>query len=139
MTQREIGVEEARKVLGNLVDDAALDGTTTYLTRRGRRFAAIVPLSLVKESTVFTVEIQAGSDESGWQALAPKENAVGDLLDTKATAEDVARWTATNQDVADGAGWRVCVWDGSDADTGLPPAAVVYARDTEAPVDPAEQ
>jgi hypothetical protein len=50
VNDRELGVEEARKVLGNLVDDAGLDGTVTYLTRRGRRFAAIVPLTLVTEA-----------------------------------------------------------------------------------------
>jgi prevent-host-death family protein len=43
VSEPEIGVEEARKKLGDLVDDAALDGAVTYLTRRGRRYAAIVP------------------------------------------------------------------------------------------------
>jgi antitoxin (DNA-binding transcriptional repressor) of toxin-antitoxin stability system len=52
MSDRETGVEEARKVLGKLVDDAALDGTVTYLTRRGRRHAAIVPLDRIKEPAV---------------------------------------------------------------------------------------
>jgi hypothetical protein len=53
---RETGIEEARKVLGPLADDAALDGTITYLTRRGRRFAAIVPLDRIKEPAMTTVQ-----------------------------------------------------------------------------------
>ena len=52
MSDRETGVEEARKVLGKLVDDAALEGEVTYLTRRGRRHAAIVPLDRIKEIAV---------------------------------------------------------------------------------------
>lgn len=54
---REIGVEEARKHLGDFVDDAAVDGTVTYLTRRGRRYAAIVPLSRIKEPAMHTVTL----------------------------------------------------------------------------------
>ncbi|HEY3683494.1 MAG TPA: hypothetical protein VGL93_10665 [Streptosporangiaceae bacterium] len=45
--EREISIDKARPELGRLVDDAAIDGTITYLTRRGRRFAALVPLALV--------------------------------------------------------------------------------------------
>lgn len=56
MSDRETGVEEARKILGKLVDDAALDGTVTYLTHRGRRHAAIVPLDRIKETAVLHTE-----------------------------------------------------------------------------------
>lgn len=44
MLPEEIGVEDARKILGTLVSKAAINGTTTYLTRRGVRVAAITPL-----------------------------------------------------------------------------------------------
>jgi antitoxin (DNA-binding transcriptional repressor) of toxin-antitoxin stability system len=67
---REIGVEAARKRLGPLVDDAAVDGTVTYLTRRGRRFAAIVPLDRVKETT--------GAGQSGDDA-GPAVEKLGDV------------------------------------------------------------
>lgn len=50
MSDREIGVEKARAKLGPLVDDAALDGQVTYLTKNGRRHAAIVPLAHLGES-----------------------------------------------------------------------------------------
>jgi prevent-host-death family protein len=43
-----MGVEQARPKLGALVDDAAVDGKVTYLTKNGRRFAALVPLDRVK-------------------------------------------------------------------------------------------
>jgi hypothetical protein len=63
MSENEIGVEAARGKLGDLVDSAALDGTVTYLTRRGRRYAAITPLHLVKESTVPSITFTARQRE----------------------------------------------------------------------------
>lgn len=50
MSEREIGIEEARKQLGPLAD-AARDGDTIYLTSHRRRVAAIVPLSQVTPKT----------------------------------------------------------------------------------------
>ena len=69
----------------------------------------------------YTVLVEAG-DEAGaqWQPLAPPKSAVGD------SAVEVARWTATNQDVVEGR-WRVRVWDGHHADTSADPAAEVYS------------
>ena len=59
----------------------------------------------------FTVLVEVGSaDGDEWQELAPPEITLGD------SATEVARWTATNQDVAQG-NWRVRVWDGGHADT----------------------
>jgi antitoxin Phd len=43
--EHEIAVSEARAHLAELVDDAEA-GTVTYLTRHGRRVAAIVPADL---------------------------------------------------------------------------------------------
>jgi prevent-host-death family protein len=56
----EIGIEAARAKLGDLAD-AALQGQTTYLTRRGRRVAAITP---VKETpmTTHTAAVATTSD-----------------------------------------------------------------------------
>jgi hypothetical protein len=74
----------------------------------------------------YTVEIQASdADRDIWQALHPAENGTGD------SAEEIARWTAGNQNVADGPNWRVCVWNGHDADTGTEPAHVLYAEDVQ--------
>ncbi len=70
----------------------------------------------------FTVLVEAG-DANGaeWQALAPPETTTGD------SAAEVARWTATNQDLIEGH-WRVRVWDGANADTSADPAAEVYSN-----------
>jgi hypothetical protein len=70
----------------------------------------------------YTVLVEAGNaDGTDWQALAPPQTTAGD------SAVEVARWTATNQDVAEGS-WRVRVWDGANADTGARPAAEVYSN-----------
>jgi hypothetical protein len=69
----------------------------------------------------YTVLVEAGgADSAEWRALAPPQTAVGD------SAAEVAQWTATNQDVAEGY-WRVRVWDGGNADTSVDPAAEVYS------------
>lgn len=39
-----MGIAEARKRLADLVHAAAVHGTVTYLTSRGRRVAVIAPL-----------------------------------------------------------------------------------------------
>lgn len=68
----------------------------------------------------FTVQIEATSDGTAWQAIAPSEIVEADLGET---AQDVAEWTASNQTEADGDGWRILVWDGTD--TSADPAAVL--------------
>jgi antitoxin (DNA-binding transcriptional repressor) of toxin-antitoxin stability system len=57
MTDHETGIEAARRDLGAIVDRAAIDGEVTYLTRRGRRFAAVAPLNRIKDE--FPVEREA--------------------------------------------------------------------------------
>ncbi len=62
MSDREIGVEQARKQLGPIVNDAAVDGTVTYLTLHGRRYAALVPLAEIETLAAFR-EVAGWSDE----------------------------------------------------------------------------
>lgn len=70
----------------------------------------------------YTVLIEAGdADGAKWQAVSPPQTTTGD------SAAEVARWTAVNQDVAEGH-WRVRVWDGRKADTSAGPAAEVYSN-----------
>jgi len=70
----------------------------------------------------YTVLVEAGNaDGADWQPLAPPTTTAGD------SAVEVARWTATNQDVVEGH-WRVRVWDGAGADTSADPAAEVYSN-----------
>lgn len=44
----EMPVSDARQHLSDVVNRAAYTGETTYITRRGRRLAAIVPLELLE-------------------------------------------------------------------------------------------
>lgn len=43
MTNREMGIEEARKSLGDLVLDAQRDGIATRITRKGKPAAILMP------------------------------------------------------------------------------------------------
>lgn len=71
MNEREIGVEEARKVLGDLADDAGLDGVLTYLTRHRRRVAAIVPLDRIAEESAVPELVMAHRGPDGRPAFQP--------------------------------------------------------------------
>jgi antitoxin (DNA-binding transcriptional repressor) of toxin-antitoxin stability system len=69
MTTRELGLREAREQLGPIANRANLAGEITYLTRNGKRIAAIVPLDRIKETAVtepthYTVTIDA--DTARW-------------------------------------------------------------------------
>jgi hypothetical protein len=81
--------------------------------------------------TDYTVEIQASAPEVDsfgettgfrWQALHP----AGTYLDGD-SPEKVARDVAVHQHLAEGPGWRVVVWDGANADTGVEPTFVLAA------------
>jgi antitoxin (DNA-binding transcriptional repressor) of toxin-antitoxin stability system len=48
MFTQEVGLREARDGLADLVSQAAVRGVTTYLTNRGRRVAAIVPVPVAE-------------------------------------------------------------------------------------------
>ena len=120
----DIGIEQARKNLGELANRAQLAGETTYLTRNGKRIAAVVPLERIMPTYTSVIE---ASNEAGdiWQAVAPAES----FTDEETDASEVAYWIASNQTVADGSKWRVRVWLGADADTATEPAAVCYGPD----------
>jgi prevent-host-death family protein len=47
---REVGIREARAILGDLVHEAAVNGHIAYLTNRGRRVAAVVPLAIAEQA-----------------------------------------------------------------------------------------
>jgi antitoxin (DNA-binding transcriptional repressor) of toxin-antitoxin stability system len=55
----EIGIEEARKSLGDIANRAALAGQITYLTRNGKRIAAIVPMERQYVTVTFASPEQA--------------------------------------------------------------------------------
>jgi prevent-host-death family protein len=47
MSEREIGMREGRAEFGELISRAEYGGEITYVTRHGRRVAAIVPLDRI--------------------------------------------------------------------------------------------
>ena len=49
--EREMGIQQARAILGDLTRDAAADGTITWLTSHRRRVAAIVPVHVADRGT----------------------------------------------------------------------------------------
>ncbi|MEW2393089.1 hypothetical protein AB0933_32485 [Streptomyces venezuelae] len=67
MKENELGIEEVRAQVGDLVDDAHYEGTVTHITRRGRRLASIVPVG-VKASSIPDTAIDAAFD-AAWPGL----------------------------------------------------------------------
>jgi prevent-host-death family protein len=56
VSENEIGLREGRAKFGDLVNRAEYAGETTYITRHGRRVAAIVPINrIAKEPVMRTV------------------------------------------------------------------------------------
>lgn len=58
---KEVGIEEARKNLGDLANLAFYAGETTYITRRGKRIAAIVPVDQAPNDPITSEEQDHGS------------------------------------------------------------------------------
>lgn len=75
MTENELGIEEVRAQIGDLVDDAHYEGTITHITRRGRRLASIVPAG-VKASSLPDAAVDAAFD-AAWPGL-PEGISVGE-------------------------------------------------------------
>lgn len=49
---KEMGIRDAREDFADLVNEAAVRNTITYLTNRGRRVAAVVPLDIAEAAEV---------------------------------------------------------------------------------------
>lgn len=54
MSRAQVGVEEARKVLGSIITAAARDGQVTVISKGGIPAAALVPLGLLRQITSMT-------------------------------------------------------------------------------------
>jgi antitoxin (DNA-binding transcriptional repressor) of toxin-antitoxin stability system len=127
----EIGIEQARKSLGDIANRAAIAGTITYLTRNGRRVAAVVPLERIvqtvaeaAENAYVVVVEAAGDDPAIWQAIEAAQVVHG--YPRHGSADDIAEWVFQNQTVATGPGAaRIRVWKGDDTD-------VVHSRPADA-------
>lgn len=75
MAENELGIEDVRAQLGDLVDDAHYEGTITHITRRGRRLASLVPAG-VKATSLPDEAIDAAFD-AAWPGL-PEGISVGE-------------------------------------------------------------
>lgn len=64
---QEMGIEEARKTLGAIADQAHDDGVITYLTRYGRSIAAVIPVGS-RASAIPDSAIDAAMD-AAWPGL----------------------------------------------------------------------
>lgn len=53
-TQAEIGVKDLRGQLADVLNDTAVYGHITYVTSRGRRIAAIVPVPVADQVATAT-------------------------------------------------------------------------------------
>jgi prevent-host-death family protein len=47
---KEVGLRQAREGFAEVVNEVVVRGTITYLTNRGRRIAAIVPLEVAERA-----------------------------------------------------------------------------------------
>ena len=86
VSENEIGLREGRAQFGELVSRAEYAGTITYITRHGRRVAAIVPLNVIKESAM-TITVTDLANETG--ATVEDVLALADQLTTLDSSEAV--------------------------------------------------
>jgi antitoxin (DNA-binding transcriptional repressor) of toxin-antitoxin stability system len=75
MEENELGIEEVRAQIGDLVDDAHYEGAVTHITRRGRRLASIVPAGM-KATSIPDAAIDAAVD-AAWPGL-PEGVSIGE-------------------------------------------------------------
>lgn len=47
---QQVSTRELRENLADVLNDAAVRGKITYVTNRGRRFAAVVPVEVAEEA-----------------------------------------------------------------------------------------
>lgn len=77
----DLGITEARDNLADIINKAAYTGSVTYISRRGRRLAAIVSAEdaerlergedayLARLASEALAEIEAGAPTIGWEQL----------------------------------------------------------------------
>jgi len=84
MIQREIGIEEARKTLGDIVASVRHTGQSVILTKNGKPAARIVPVEIV---TYYAVVVR------GEQPGSLGEDLAGSEVETDA---EIAEWAMAN-------------------------------------------
>ncbi|RSS43844.1 hypothetical protein [Streptomyces sp. WAC08241] len=68
-SHQEVGIETARPQLGDLANQAHYGGTISYLTRNGRRVAAIVPVG--SQASALPASIIDAAVQAAWPGLPP--------------------------------------------------------------------
>lgn len=63
VSENEIGLREGRAKFGDLVNRAEYAGEITYITRHGRRVAAIVPINAIPQEQAMTVTLYETNSE----------------------------------------------------------------------------
>jgi prevent-host-death family protein len=102
----EMSMSDVRDHLADVVNRAVYSGTVTYVTRRGRRLAALVPAEMVEATRArLREEAVADAARSLWQAVveadAGTRETVRRLIDHQlALAEDDADVSAVDASAA---------------------------------------
>lgn len=125
---REIGIEDARKILGELVDEAA-SGADVLLTRHRRPVAR---LTRAVEPHTFTVEIEVEGSDGRWRTVLTEQIDTShedwDVYAGPDAAQEIAEACYGNENyVPDGETAQVVVYAGTD--TSAPPLAVYDGTD----------
>lgn len=80
----EVGIEQARANLGDLANRAHYAGQIAYITRRGRRIAAIVPINRITQETA----MPATTQDLAYQVSLTLGDHIGDY-DIDAIVEEI--------------------------------------------------
>jgi prevent-host-death family protein len=62
VSENEIGLREGRAKFGDLVNRAEYAGEVTYITRHGRRVAAIAPINLIPQERSMSIQDMSTSE-----------------------------------------------------------------------------
>jgi prevent-host-death family protein len=89
---RELGIQEARPVLGDLVRDAQRHGIETLITRNGRPAARIARLGDCGDNAAECEKILAGyADDPGMKLTGSEREAISVVRDVLARMADKER------------------------------------------------
>lgn len=122
----EMPISEARDKLADVVNRAAYTGEPTYITRRGRRLAAIVsPTQLAVDQARASQLAVVAACRQMWESVADRDDATRDAVravidHAVELAEDVGDVAAVKAMLAEReAGASATSWDEVKAEMGL--------------------
>jgi prevent-host-death family protein len=119
-------ISDAREHLADVVNRAVYSGDVTYLTRRGRRLAAIVPAArAAADHAVAVEEATAETCRHLWQAVSGADQptkdlvraAIDQLIEHAEDATDIAAAEAARAEISAGA--PTIAWEQVRAELGL--------------------